>query len=878
MNPFDSSVHVRGIWSPFQLHSADQGGHLALLRPGREPFSYSQLTAMFLELQMVLAAAGLHNGEPIAVVQTDGACALVSLLGVARIGSACPMNPSLTASELEVDLAQLGAAAVIVDSERDAAALIAARCGLAVIAAESNAFSCSWRLIHRRTRPPAPTSKAQGDTLFFLHTSATTSRRKLVPLSVSNVSAMVENTLGVLKLTEGDRLLLLARPFHIQGALSVLAQLRVGGSVIAPETLAPPAVYKILLELKPTWYTCGPTMHRALLTEIARGGTLPNSLRFIRSAGAPLPSQLREALAVTLRVPILNVYGLSETGGVTSTSLDEEVPMGSVGRSMGPEIAVMGSGGTLLPSGEEGEIVVGGPVVMQGYWSDPIANSDAFCNGWFRTGDSGLVDSSGYLFLRGRLKEIINRGGEKVLPDEVDAVISQHPAVRDVATFAVSHPSLGEDVACAVVPETEQIPTLEELRRFAGKQLAPFKVPRQIFVRGEIPRGATGKPKRLQLREEYAKAVDPIDGSVTRREISAAVEDRRHILRIWTSFLGSGKISDDDDFFALGGDSLSATSMLVAVQTQFKLRFPLPAEQFIENPTVSRIVRMLVEADEVETAGENTGIAYPMRKEGRLGTLFLVPANDTKGFYLRRLVRHADGDWASYLVRPRELAPYRPLYSTEDAAQHVVRAIHRVQPEGPYFLGGYCQGGLVAFEAALMLERAGSAVSLVLFDTPLPGGASAVRQWRTYSTNARAKLEAATHRGGLEPMLKSARSISRKASWLALRRIRPILAWSWKLSFVPALCSWATRENFDFYRPGQGRMNILHFVAKDETSRMLAAARLRWKENTTGKVSCVEVSGDHHGLFHEGNFGPICQTMEAWLGEQARAEILARTL
>ena len=845
---------------------------MALFRSKGEPFSYSQLTAMFVKLQTVLAAAGLQNGEPIAVVQADGVCALVSLLGVACSCSACPMDPALTSSELEVDLLQLGAAAVIVDNERDAAALTAARCGMAVIAAESNAASCSWRLIRARTRASTSASMAHRDVLFFLPTSATTSRRKLVPLSLSNVSAMVENTLSVLKLTEDDRLLLLARPFHIQGVLSVLAQLRVGGAVIAPQTLAPVAIYTTLLELEPTWYTCGPTMHRALLSEIARGGTLPKSLRFVRSAGAPLSSELGHALAATLQVPVLNVYGLSETGGLTSTRLDEEVPDGSVGRSMGPEIRIMGSGGALLPIGDEGEVVVRGPMVMQGYCFDDTANRDAFCNGWFRTGDAGLVDNSGYLFLRGRLKEIINRGGEKVLPEEVDAVIARHSAVRDVATFAVPHPSLGEDVACAVVLATDRTASPEELRTFARKQLASFKVPRYIFLREKIPRGATGKPKRLQLREEYTTAHEVRELSLTRTEAFAVTEERRQIVTIWASFLGTKNVSDNDDFFALGGDSLSATSMLVAVEANFNLKLPLSTEAFINNPTIIGITRMLADAGEVESLGENLGIAYPMRKEGRLGAIFLVPADETTGLYLRRLVRHASGDWASYLVHPQELAPYRPLYSIEDAAQHVVRAVTRVQPEGPYFVGGYCQGGLVAFEASLILESAGSAVSLVLFDTPFPGGASAIRQWQTYSTGVKEKLKAATHRGTIKPILRSIRSMSRRVSWLMLRPMRPVLARSWNLSFVRALCSWATHKNFDFYRPGQGRMNILHFLAKDDTSKMLTAARLRWDEATTGKVSCVEVSGDHSGLFHEGNFGRICQAMEEWLGEQARAE------
>ena len=857
---------LRSRWSIFEVNTDEDVTRPAIYLPGGQNFSFSQLLDMFLDLARVLGSAGLTQRETVAVIQADGACALISLLGAVRIGPACPIDPSLTATELQQDLIQLGAGAVIVDDEASVAAVIAARIGMAVIEAKTSSSRCHWRLV----RKIAISSERPLNTelLFLLHTSATTGRRKLVPLTAQNVSAMIENTLSITKLTKDDRLLLLARSFHIQGALSVLAQLRVGGSVIAPDALAPSAVHKILQEFRPTWYTCGPTMHHALLSEINHG-RIPKSLRFVRSAGAPLPTALEEALSASLQVPGLNVYGLSETGGVASTTLDEPSAAGSVGRSMGPEIAVMDRNGAILQPGEEGEIVVRGPVVMQGYYFNEAANREAFHDGWFRTGDLGRLDSSGHLFIRGRLKEIINRGGEKVLPDEIDVVLAKHSAVRDVAAFALPHATLGEDVGCAVVLWPGKSASPEELRNFAAKELAHFKIPRQIFVRETIPRGSTGKPKRLLLREEYTQASEHSVHPLTLTETPGITEDKGEIVRIWASLLDSDNIGDHDDFFALGGDSLSATSMLVAVATLFGLALPLSAEAFINNPTVTGVMRMIADGEEVETGGENRGIVYPMRKGGGLGTLFFVPANQTKGLYLRRMTRYFADDWASYLLRPSELAPFRPLYSIEDAARHVVNALKHVQPEGPYVIGGYCQGGIIAFEAGLVLEQAGESVSLILFDTPFPGGASVVRQWQMYSTNARDKVRAATRGGTLKPALRSARSMSRKVTWLALRRLRPIVSRLWSVPPVRSVCAWATQNNFDFYRAGKGRMPILHIVAKDETSRMLGAAMLRWGENTTGKVSYLWVAGDHNSLFHEVNFGTMCEVIETWLGKQS---------
>ena len=854
-------------WPDFELDPDFDVRRPAIYLSRGQHFSFSQLQGMSQELEKVLRAAGLRKGEPVALVQADGACALISLLGAVAVGPACPIDPTLTPSELKHDLIQLGAGAVIVDDTASVAAVIAAGIGMAVIEARAGSPRCHWRLI--REKVIGSERRLDPDILLFLHTSATTSHRKLVPLTQENISVMIENTLRVTKLAKDDRLLLLARSFHIQGVLSVLAQLRVGGSIIAPDELTPTAVHKLLREFEPTWYTCGPTMHRALLSEINRSGRAPDSLRFVRSAGAPLLVELQKELSASLQVPVLDVYGLSETGGVASTTLGECSPAGSVGRSMGPELAVMDRTGGLLQTGEEGEIVVRGPEVMHGYDSDEVANEEAFRNGWFCTGDLGQLDDAGHLFLRGRLKEIINRGGKKVIPDEIDAVLTHHSAVRDVAAFALPHATLGEDVGCAVVLWPDKSVTLEELRTFAAEQLAPFKVPRRIFLRETIPRGSTGKPQRRLLREEYTQASERFVEHVTHAVSPGIAEDKSQILRIWASFLDSERIGDHDDFFALGGDSLSAASMLSAVTALFGLTIPLTGEAFVSRPTVTGIMRMVADAEEVETASRHEGIEYPMREQGALGTLFFVPASETKGLYLRRMVQHFRGDWASYLLRPSESAPFRPLYSIEDAARHVVIALKHLQPEGPYVIGGYCQGGVIAFEAALLLEHAGERVSLILFDTPLPGGASAFRQWKDFNANAQDKVRAATLGGDLKPLLKSIRSMSRKVTWRVLRILRPIMARLWRVPFVQSACAWATHQNFDLYRAGKGTMPILHIVAGEEKSRMLKAAMLRWNENTTGKVSYLSVLGDHISLFQEANLGTICEVIESWLGEQS---------
>ena len=172
---------------------------------------------------------------------------------------------------------------------------------------------------------------------------------------------------------------------------------------------------------------------------------------------------------------------------------------GTVGIASGPEVAIMDHDGKLLPRGLTGEIVIRGPNVTAGYANNPKANAEAFTHGWFRTGDQGVMDADGYLSLTGRLKEIINRGGEKIAPREVDDVIMDHPAVAQVVTFGMPHEKLGEDVAAAVVLKEGQSVGEKELRDFVAGKLADFKVPKKILFLPEIPKGATGKLQRIGL-------------------------------------------------------------------------------------------------------------------------------------------------------------------------------------------------------------------------------------------------------------------------------------------------------------------------------------------------------------------------------------------
>jgi acyl-CoA synthetase (AMP-forming)/AMP-acid ligase II len=340
-----------------------------------------------------------------------------------------------------------------------------------------------------------------------LHTSGTTSRPKIVPLAQRNVCASAKHITETLALTPGDACLNIMPLFHIHGLIAaVLSSLAAGGSVVCSPGFNALRFFAWLDEVKPSWYTAVPTMHQTILARAERNGEIigRSKLRLIRSSSASLPPQVMLELEKTFNAPVIESYGMTEAAHqMASNPLPPRARKpGSVGIAAGPEVAIMDPEGNILPAGGLGEIVIKGPNVTAGYEANPAANASAFTNGWFRTGDQGTLDEEGYLRITGRLKELINRGGEKVSPLEVDETIMDHPAVAQVVTFAMPHDKLGEEVAAAIVLREGQSATEREIRDFAAKKLADFKVPRKVVFLQEIPKGATGKLQRIGLAEK----------------------------------------------------------------------------------------------------------------------------------------------------------------------------------------------------------------------------------------------------------------------------------------------------------------------------------------------------------------------------------------
>jgi len=487
---------------------------IAIAAPDGPPLSYASLRALIERGKASLNDLGVGRGDRVAIVLPNGPELATAFLIVASTATSAPLNPAYRQEEFEFYMRDLKAKALIVEAGSASPSIAAAqRLGVALITLEpepksgAGAFRLSGAPRGRASRGGRAGAE---DVALILHTSGTTSRPKIVPLTQANIWTSARNVAATLELAERDRGLNVMPLFHIHGLIAGLAApLSRGGSVFCTGGFNALKFFAAMEEAKPTWYTAVPTMHQAILTRAGHNSEIIARcpLRFIRSSSSSLPPQVIAELESTFHAPVIEAYGMTEAAHqMASNPLNGPRKPGSVGVAAGPQVAIMNEAGRLLDCGMTGEVVIRGPNVMAGYESNPKANAEAFVNGWFRTGDQGVIDSDGYLALTGRLKEIINRGGEKISPREVDEALMDHPAVLHVVAFAVPHDKLGEDIAAAVVLRDGKTATETELRAFLSVRLAAFKVPRKFVFLADIPRGATGKLQRIGLAQKLGLA------------------------------------------------------------------------------------------------------------------------------------------------------------------------------------------------------------------------------------------------------------------------------------------------------------------------------------------------------------------------------------
>ncbi len=506
---------------PFQtLLQAGADDAPAISAPGRPKLSHGGLRALAARTIARLNELGAGRNDRVAIVLPNGPEMATCYLACAGGTTSAPLNPAYRADEFEFYLSDLNAKLLIVEKGSTSPAVeVAARLGVRIIelqvaeGAPAGDFS-----LHPRDGDSGATTTAAvkggwseaGDVGMVLHTSGTTSRPKIVPLSVGNLAASARNIRTTLQFTPADVGLNIMPLFHIHGLIAgVLAPISAGSEVFCTPGFNALKFFSWMDEAHPSWYTAVPTMHQAILQR-AKGNAeviARHPLRFLRSSSSSIPPQVIRELEEVFGAPLIESYGMTEAcHQMASNPLPPAIRKpGTVGVAAGPEVAIM-LDGVLLPRGETGEIVIRGDNVTAGYENNEKANAEGFSNGWFRTGDQGVMDADGYISITGRLKEIINRGGEKISPREVDEILMDHPAVGQVVCFGMPHPKLGEEVAAVVVLREGQTATEKDLQTFVAGRAADFKVPKKILFMDEIPKGATGKLQRIGLAAKLGLA------------------------------------------------------------------------------------------------------------------------------------------------------------------------------------------------------------------------------------------------------------------------------------------------------------------------------------------------------------------------------------
>ena len=848
----------------------------ALAAPGRETLTYSALWDHAMATSEALSDAGVLPGSVAALALRNGPDFLTAVLAI-TLRSACAfIELDLTPEECRNKLERIRASTLILeDGVTSSAGDIARELGMRIIHVRCSSHAPAGVFsLGDIEDPSGDHAGRQTGTALILMTSATTDTPKLVPRSRVALRTAAAYNVEAFQLTSADRYLSCMPLTHGHGIGEAIAQLTVGGMVFCAPAFDANKFSSWIDSFRPTWFSASPTMNRIILTLVSEDPAMFQRvpLRFVRSAAAAPDPGVVLSLEKLLGVPVLNGYGLTEVASAIRSTPSSRRP-GAVGKSFGVEIAIMDESGTLLPPEMEGEIVLRGPTVMSGYLDNPEANQAAFHDGWFRTGDLGRLDHDGFLFIVGRRKEMINRGGKKISPQEVDQVLTRHPAIAEVATFAILHRTLGEDVAAAAVLRPGAQASELDLRQFTAEQLSAYKIPRRIVFVESIPRTALGKPKRSALAEQFRELAAP--GSrprvITAAAQRAPTEMETRILEIWRRVLGVEQIGIEDHFFDLGGDSLSAALMLAQVE---KILDPgghhMDGCDFYDHPTVAALAGIMGRPE------VRTGEAHPppnrilrFNQNGSRVPFFCFSNSGINPYQFRHLSCELGPDQPFVVLCPPPAAQNQRLLRAREIARQSAVSIRALRKHGPYMIGGYCYGGVLAFETArLLLEEGEEVALLVLFDTPTPGYPKIVRQWSRYARRASEIVRELAHGkpsitpGDIGAHVRAVRQIVARR-WVA--KANRVMA-STGITDSPTTETWNTvvmRE----YTPQSFRAPIVHFLGDDVAvnATVLDDRRLGWQDFAEGGFRTLRVPGDHVSMLAEQNAPTLAAELDGVL-------------
>jgi acyl-CoA synthetase (AMP-forming)/AMP-acid ligase II/thioesterase domain-containing protein/acyl carrier protein len=835
----------------------------ALLAPDRDPTTFAQLATRIERTVAALNAAGIGPGDRVATILPDGPETGSLLLALTAGVSVAPLNPGLRLREIEVALSELRPRALILrtDSGREVAEA-AQRASVPLVTMRSDPHSVAGAFTLDLPAGEEPCFATPDHIALILPTSGTTARPKLVPLTQLNLLASARSIASWLELSSRDRCLGVMPLFHIHGFVaSVLASLAAGGSVICSDGFRPGRFFDLAAHFDATWYTAVPTIHQAVLAEAHRNpdGVARVRFRFIRSCSAALPPSVMVELERVFGVPVVEAYGMTEASHQIACNPLPPAPRkpGSVGLPAGAEIALL-KDGELVGRGSSGDVLIRGPALTAGYIG---IGADVVAGGWFRSGDVGRIDADGYLFLEGRVKEMINRGGEKIAPREIEEVLLEHAAVAEAVAFATPDARLGETVCAAVVlraaasPNRDQHTAESELRAHVATHLAQWKTPERILIVQQIPKGPTGKVQRIGMAarlglEETRQNGQP-DQATSRPKIEAV------LVAIWRSVLGIEQVRPTDDFFDAGGDSIMALQLLSKIERVTGVRLSMGA--LLGARTVEKMAALVNSGD----ATLREPRLAVVQAGGAKRPFFCVDA----GPMYRALAARLGADQPLLSLYCPDARQLSAPYTLESLAAYHIDTIRAVQPEGPYLIGGWCAAGVIAYEMAVQLTSQGEAVGLLaLFDAPNPAAPRGKEFPKSGRLTMALSLGAILLRGedpgrGREYFTHLSQQLRRQAAVafydLSTWAGRPVRVRDAELAYDLGLRS---------YRPKPYAGPVLLFSRGDWATARYKDERLGW-DGFLEHLDVRIIPGDHRQMFLEPQVG----TTAAELRDRLRA-------
>ncbi|WP_416483249.1 non-ribosomal peptide synthetase [Streptomyces sp. CL12] len=578
------------VLGTLQQHATTAPNALALVVPDTAPVSYGALHAAVQATAEQLRTSGLGAEHRVVVAPRTRFTDIVLLLALLDTATCCPVDPNCSARELTATAADVSASAVLAPEGVGTHLHTAAeRLGLPVLEyTPGQAGSDPRSLLLQATLPPASPPRSEERNVLLLRTSGTGGAPKTVPLTADNIEAGAQATVDAYRLGPDDRRLNVMPLFHVQGLVgSVIASLRAGASVVCLDGFIPEEALKAAAQHQVTWFSATPTMHRMLL-DASRGMSLRfERLRFVRCGSAHLPSQLRREMEAAYQVPVVESYGMSEAHQIASTPFPPGTAIGMV--PTGSSVALLVNGRVETRSGRTGELLVRGANVAARRLTPSGLEEAGLVDGWFRTGDVGVLHEDGSLTVTGRIRDLINRGGEKIAPREVEDALLEHPAVGQVAVFAVPDRVTGEQAAAAVVPRSGMSVTEGELRSFLSGRLSPHKIPHRILMRAALPSNATGKLQRAGLAAALAPELSSYEAQAGEPPHDAW---EAALAGLWAHALRRPLVGRDEDFFDSGGDSLAATLLLSTIHDIMGVRVTA-VEFHRQASTVEAMARLL---------------------------------------------------------------------------------------------------------------------------------------------------------------------------------------------------------------------------------------------------------------------------------------------